>query len=112
MRATTLLLPICGFLFLTACGSRQDLVPDRGQHAMRFGTGLGGVAAARDFGPSQSGPPKAGETVVTFGPGDRLYKIAEAHNVDLAWLIKRNDLTAQPRPGQQIVVPQGRSLGR
>jgi len=104
MRAL-LLLPMLLLLSLAACGERQGLVPDRGQHAMRFGSSMPG-GGERDWGPAQPGPVTANEVEISFTTGDRLYKIAERHDVELSWLIQRNDLSSLPRPGQVLIVPR------
>ena len=100
------LLPV---ILLCAAGCARDdgaAVPERGGHAYVLpGASGGGSSGAPLVSRSQS--PEAGETTVTYEPGDRLYRIAEEHGVSLEWLIRRNDLVDHPpRAGQQLIVPR------
>ncbi len=85
---------------------REDgaAVPDRDGHAFVMAGASGGASTPLV---SRSQQPEAGETTVTYQPGDRLYCIAEQHGVSLAWLIRRNDLVDHPpRVGQALIVPR------
>lgn len=86
-------------------------LPDRGDHAYVMPGARTATAASGggDSAPlvSDAPGPEAGETTVVFRPGDRLYRIADAHGVELQWLIRRNDLVEHPpRTGTELIVPQ------
>jgi hypothetical protein len=87
---------------LAGCGDYRDSMmttPDRHGHA--------------SFDPSTppstggSNKPQAGkgEMYITLGAQDSLSSVAKAYNVTLEWLIKRNRLTATPKAGDNIIVP-------
>lgn len=89
---------------------RSDLSTsvDRGGHAMVIDTGAsGGSGGSGSTSPSgaKSGPPGPGETVITLGPDQALYQVAEERGVSLRWLIERNDLIRRPVAGDRIIVP-------
>lgn len=96
-------------ILLCVAGCTRDdgaAVPDRGGHAYVLAGASGGGGSASPL-VSRSQQPEAGETTVTFEPGDRLYRIAERHGVTKEWLIRRNDLVDHPpRTGQQLIVPR------
>jgi hypothetical protein len=90
--------------FLAGCmdeRSNSNAVPDRGKHAFN-------MTSEWESDPSihQAGDPQAGEQVITVAADDRLYKIAQRHNVTVRQIIERNDLTAPPAVGSTIIVPQ------
>lgn len=89
-------------LALTGCGEYRDsmtAVPDRQGHAA-------GSAPARQI---SNGPVAGkGEMYITLGAQDSLSSVSKAYNVTLEWLIKRNRLTASPKPGDNLIVPQSK----
>ena len=42
---------------------------------------------------------------MVIGSGETLYDLARRHDVDLAFLIERNDFTTRPGPGDSVIVP-------
>lgn len=82
---------------LAGCGSRTTRAP------------IADLSVAPPATPAVSNPSTLGSYVVR--PGDTLYKIAQAHNTDIASLIRINNL-ADPsvlRPGQTLRLSQGTS---
>ncbi len=85
----------------TGCGDLRTtmlVAPDRQGHAAgepgHVGTNLRQVPV-----------PGPGEMFVTMGPNDTLSSVAKTYGVDLATLIKRNDLATPPKPGANLIVP-------
>jgi hypothetical protein len=91
-------------LIVAGCGEKREnmgIALDRGGHAA--GEEQGGVIVQKKV----AGP---NEAYYTMGPDDTLYSVAKAHNVELAWLIKRNGFTTAAKAGTQVIVP-ARSTG-
>lgn len=115
MRSLTLLFAAT-LLVLGGC-YRTDVSkgPDRKGHALVIDSGasgqVSGSSASQADSGVQAGPPRAGETVITLGADEPLWAVAEQYQVDLAWLIRRNDLTRRPGPGDRIIVPD-RGIGK
>jgi len=84
---------------------RVRLVPDRGDHAYVIGS-AGDAPAASTSGASRDPTPGPGEGYYEMQPGDRLYRVAKNHEVELEWLIERNDIVRRPVPaGTRLIVP-------
>lgn len=112
MRPLAICCCLLSLLVVAACGGRSgSSLPDRDGHALVVGApAAGGAARPAAASPSagvvqHGGQPGPGEQLVTVEYGDALYKIAKRHDVELRWLIERNDLIARVQPGDQLVVP-------
>ncbi len=104
MRYSLLLLPV--LLVFGACMRENTLAtPYRGGHAwhLRGGGNMTAGAASTTY----RLPPRAGEKVITLGPEQKLWMVAEDYGVDLHKLIERNDFTRNPYPGPgtKVIVP-------
>ena len=97
-------------LVMTGCQQRSGTaMPDRGNRSVSLGpesSGSSSSARGSSTPAAAIGQPGAGEEYYTFKSDDKLYLIAQDRGVALYSLIERNDLSAQPRAGQQIVVPR------
>jgi hypothetical protein len=111
---TTLTSATVAFLLLasSSCARRDVNAPpiDRHGHALILDDGAGSAAPppgapAAAVVTSQRGPAGPGETTVVIGSGETLYDVAQRFDVDLAWLIERNDFTTRPGPGDSVIVP-------
>lgn len=126
LTASALAAAAASLLLATGCEGRNAGLPPTGGHAYVIGdapasgSAAGGETGAgyapAPFGDSATssdpatvsvagGAPGPGETTVVVTADDGLYEIARAHQVSLAWLIERNDLSAQPAVGSVLVVP-------
>lgn len=88
---------------LTGCmdeRTNNNVVPDRGDHAYN-------MSAEWESDPSlhSAGDPQSGEQVITVAQDEKLYQIAQRHNVTVRQIIERNDLTAPPAAGSTLIVP-------
>ena len=100
-------LPVILIVSLFAYGcTRSDgtPTPDRAGHAWVLEGAAGGSASKELV--RKDPNPGPGEARLTFQQGDRLYRIAADHGVSLSWIIERNDLVRQPRPGDKLIVPR------
>lgn len=104
-RLTPILL--LSLLVCAGCTQRSDpyAVPDRGGHAVSFGS-------VSDSGPAPSDEPGPGEEMITFRSEDRLYRIADERGISLYSLIERNDLVVLPTAGDRLIVPRRGSAGQ
>ena len=98
-------------LVMTGCQQRSGTaMPDRGNRSVSLGPESSGSAHSSRGSSTPAAaigqPPGAGEEYYTFKSDDKLYLSAQDRGVALFSLIERNDLSAQPRAGQQIVVPR------
>jgi LysM repeat protein len=102
MRNTLVQLGVLSALILAGCEERDTIrvVPDRQGHSR----------ATMDSAPATANTrvPGSGEQVHTVKAGDTLAGIAKTYAVELAWLIKRNDLSPNKplQAGQQLIVPR------
>ncbi len=92
---------VASLFVVTACDRRQNMtiVPDRQGHAY----GAEGVQQ-----PTYSGPVAGpGEAYHTLAAGETLSQVAKKYNVDLGWLIKRNDIQkpSDVTSGKNLIVP-------
>jgi hypothetical protein len=90
-------------LAISGCDNRRQnmaIVPDRAGHA--YGA-EGQIQAIYD-----TPVPGPGEMWYTMQPNETLASVARKANVDLGWLIKRNDIQdeSRVRPGLQLIVPR------
>lgn len=87
---------------MTACDRRQNIavVPDRQNHAY----GAGGVQQPISQRPTAS----EGEMYHTLQANESISSVARKYNVDLGWLIRRNDIqdSASVKVGDQLIVPR------
>mgnify|MGYP000057405288 CR=1 FL=1 len=104
MRYTLALISVVS-LALTGCNEYREsmaVAPDRGGHAAGDNVNTGGA--------NMTPVAKKNEAYYTMAADDTLYSVAKAHNVELSWLIRRNNIQATPKVGSQLVVP-GRATG-
>jgi hypothetical protein len=88
---------------ISGCDNRRQnmaIVPDRQGHAYGAEGQVQPIVDAPVAGP--------GEMYHTLEPNETLASVARKFNVDLAWLIKRNDIQDETkvRPGLQLIVPR------
>jgi hypothetical protein len=89
---------------LAGCGDYRDSMmttPDRHGHADSDPSNPAQPGLMQNR--PQAVPGK--EMYITLGAQDSLSSVAKAYNVTLEWLIKRNRLTASPKAGDNIIVP-------
>jgi len=98
-------LPCLVLVLAAASCDRQNAnaVPDRGGHAwvLEGGDTGGGAAASGEM----RAPPGPGERELTLGADEQLWMVADRYGQDLYGLIRRNDFTRRPEPGDPIIVP-------
>ncbi len=94
---------IASLYLATGCDDRRQnmaVVPDREGHAYYAEGGT----------PPIGNKPQAGEgeQYHTLQPGETLASVARKYNIDLGWLIKRNDIQdeSKVKPGMQLIVPR------
>jgi hypothetical protein len=102
MRNILASLPLAALLVVAGCDQRREnmtIVPDRQGHA---------ASADGQPQPTHGGPvATTGEMYHTLAPGETLSQVARKYNVDLGWLIKRNDIQDEKKvkAGMQLIVP-------
>jgi hypothetical protein len=88
---------------ISGCDNRRQnmaIVPDREGHAYGAEGTVQPIVDAPVAGP--------GEMYHTLEPNESLASVARKFNIDLGWLIKRNDIQDETkvRPGLQLIVPR------
>lgn len=96
--------------FFAGCdGGRTDgaTVPDRKGHSHIMDRNPGDAGASHRSGTTVA-PAGPNEQVIVMKDGESLYSISESYVIPLAELIKRNDLSDNPRPGPgtSLIVPK------
>jgi LysM repeat protein len=104
MRQTIAALSVLSLLLVAGCQDRDTVrvVPDRQGHALM--TTPDTVAAT-----ANTRVPREGEAMHTVVAGDTLSSVGKKFNVDIKWLIERNDIIDSKKPlrvGQQLIVPR------
>jgi LysM repeat protein len=104
MRQTIAALGVLSLLLVAGCQDRDTVrvVPDRQGHALIATQDT--VAAT-----ANTRVPRDGEYMHTVVAGDTLSLIGKKYNVDIKWLITRNDIVDDKKPlkvGQQLIVPK------
>ncbi|MBA3707398.1 MAG: LysM peptidoglycan-binding domain-containing protein [Planctomycetes bacterium] len=101
MRYIFACISVAALFIVAGCDRRQNIavVPDRQGHAAYADGGV----------PPIGNHPQAGvgEMYHTLMPGETLSQVAKKYNVDLGWLIKRNDIQNpnDVKPNMQLIVP-------
>jgi LysM repeat protein len=102
MRYILACISVAALFTVTACGDRRQnmaIVPDRQGHAY----GADGQVQNTSTAPVAN----VGEGYHTLVAGETLSQVAKKYNVDLGWLIKRNDIQkpSDVTAGKNLIVP-------